>query len=274
MFDGRVLSIFNLLVSLMILCSSGCASFNAFDATQRVPDESVPLSIVRGEPNVVLDTTGRLFGIPNRLAILDRRVDNHDISAETESELTQYMQQNGLNEVLVRVNQYDPIGEWKRLVTNRRIRPFWRATFGTYGMLKYTFLPGRVLGGDWYNPFTDTINLYSDLPEFAISEAAYAADVRSRLNPGAYSSLKEIPFVGLSHETRSTEATLEHFGQLDDQDRYEQARDVLIPNYGADWGGQIASFLPYGTVIGRIIGGTTARISDFVIGKWRKQSNG
>ena len=76
MFDGRVLSIFNLLVSLMILCSSGCASFNAFDVTQRVPDESVPLSIVRGEPNVVLDTTGRLFGIPNRLAILDRRVAN------------------------------------------------------------------------------------------------------------------------------------------------------------------------------------------------------
>ena len=216
----------------------------------------------------MIDSAGRLFGVPNRIAILDRRVDNHDVSIQTESELTQYLQQNGLNEVLVRVNQYDPLGEWKRLVANRRIRPFWRFSIGTFEMLKYTLLPGRVLGGDWYNPFTDTINLYSDLPEFAISEAAYAMDVRSRKNPGAYAALKEIPFVGLSHETRSTEATLNYFSQQDSE-RYEEARNILIPNYGADWGGQIAAFLPYGNVIGRIVGGATARAAEVVTGKFR-----
>lgn len=254
---------------IALLASSGCASFNAFERTDRIADSPVPISIERGKPNRVVDSVGRFLGIPNRLAILDRRIDNHDVSIETESELSNYMVANGLNETLVRVNQYDPIGEWKRLFTNRSIRPVWRFTFGSYGTLKYTFLPGRLLGGDWYNPFTDTINLYSDVPEIAISEAAYAVDVRSRLNPGAYSALKEIPFVGLTHETYSTEATLAHFESLDDPERYEQARNVLIPNYGADWGGQVAAFLPYGTVIGRIVGGTTARVADSVGGKFK-----
>lgn len=262
------------LLALIIVFFSGCASFNAFDVHERIPDENVPVNIVRGEPNFAIDSAGRLFGVPNRLAILDRRIDNHDISSDTESELAGYLHDNGLNEVLVRVNQYDPIGEWKRLISNRRIRPFWRATVGSYEMFKYTFLPGRILGGDWYNPFTDTINLYSDVPEIAISEAAYAADVRSRLNPGAYSALKEVPFVGLSHETRSTEATLQHFEQLNDETRYDEAREILIPNYGADWGGQVAAFLPYGTVVGRIVGGTVARFSDFVFGRLRKHRKG
>lgn len=248
-----------IVILVVFLTSSGCASFNAFDRTERIADSNVPISIVRGKPNRVVDSVGRFLGIPNRLAILDRRIDSHDISAETESELAGYMVENGLNEVLVRVNQYDPVGEWKRLLTNQRIRPVWRWTFGTFETLKYTFLPGRLLGGDWYNPFTDTINLYSDLPEIAISEAAYAVDVRNRLNPGAYSAIKEIPFVGLTHDTVSTESTLAYFEQLDDPERYEQARKILIPNYGADWGGQVASFLPYGTVIGRIAGGVTAR---------------
>ena len=258
-----------IVILIALLASSGCASFNAFERTDRIADSQVPLSIVHGKPNRVVDSVGRLLGIPNRLAILDRRIDNHDISIETESELSNYMVANGLNETLVRVNQYDPIGEWKRLLTNRRIRPVWRFTFGSYDTLKYTFLPGRLLGGDWYNPFTDTINLYSDLPEIAISEAAYAVDVRTRLNPGAYSALKEIPFVGLSHETTSTETTLAHFESLDDPERYEQARNVLIPNYGADWGGQVAAFLPYGTVIGRIVGGATARVADSVSSKFK-----
>ena len=256
----RFLSV--LILAVFVSGSCGCASFNAFDSVQRTADQRVPVRVAHGKPYPLIDSVGRILGVPNRLAILDPRVDNHQISAQTESELTGFLEQNGLNEVLVRVNQYDPVGEWKRLLTNGRIRPFWRATAGTYDMLKYTFLPGRLTGGDWYNPYTDTINLYSDLPEIAISEAALAADIRSRLNPGAYATIKEIPFVGLTHEKRSTEATLNFFEQNHSPQRYEQARNILIPNYGADWGGQLASFLPYGAVIGRIVGGTTARVAE------------
>ena len=257
-----------IIVLIATLFSSGCATFNAFDKVARAPDAAVQVAMVRGKPNKVIDSVGVVLGIPNRLAILNEGVDNHNITAQTETELSNYIIQSELNEVLVRVNQYDPLGEWKRLATNKRIRPFWRLTFGTYDTLKYTFLPGRLLGGDWYNPFTDTLNIYSDVPELAISEAAYAADVRSRRNPGAYAALKEIPFVGLSHQTRATDAALQYYEQADTE-RYQQARDVLIPNSGANWGGQLASFLPYGAVIGRVIGGVSARAVEFTSQAWR-----
>lgn len=256
------------IIFIAVTFSSGCASFNAFDKVARTPDAAVAVTMVRGKPNRVIDSVGVVLGIPNRLAILDEGVDNHNISAATESELSNYIVERELNEVLVRVNQYDPLGEWKRLATNKRIRPFWRFTVGTYDTLKYTFLPGRLIGGDWYNPFTDTLNIYSDVPELAISEAAYAADVRSRRNPGAYAALKEIPFVGLSHQTRATDAALQYYEQADTE-RYEQARDVLIPNNGANWGGQLASFLPYGNVIGRVIGGVSARVAEVASRAWR-----
>jgi len=96
-------------VLIALFSGSGCASFNAFDSTERIFDSEVPVNIVRGAPNRVIDSAGRLLGIPNRLAILDRRIDNHDISAATESELSHYMLENGLNETLVRVNQYHPL---------------------------------------------------------------------------------------------------------------------------------------------------------------------
>ena len=163
------------------------------------------------------------------------------------------------NTVLVRVNQYHPIGEWHRLITNREIRPFWRYTVGAFDTLKYTVLPGRLLGGDWYNPYTDTLNLYSDVPEIAIVEAAYALDVKTRLNPGPYAALKEVPFVGLHHEKFATDSALEYF-ETHHPENYQAARDVITPNYGAETGGQIASLLPYGSVIGRIIGGGAGRL--------------
>jgi len=76
-------------------------------------------------------------------------------------QLTEYLEDNDLDSVLVRVNQYDPLGEWQRLVANKRLGAGWRYTVGTFELVKYTVLPGRLLGGDWYNPYTNTVNIYS-----------------------------------------------------------------------------------------------------------------
>jgi len=78
-------------------------------------------------------------------------------------------EQNRLNSVLVRSNQYAPLDEFKRMVANDRIRPVWKSTFGTFNLLKYTLLPGRLVGGDWYNPYSNSLHIYSDNPTIAIS---------------------------------------------------------------------------------------------------------
>ena len=247
-------------VAICIL-SSGCASFNAFEQTGYHPTGSSAhqVEFQRGRPNKLVDGVGNVLGIPNKLVLLDDRADNHQISSDTEMALSNYLIENQLQDVLVRSNQYDPIGEWRRMKNNDDIRPVWRATIGNYNLLKYTLLPGRLTGGDWYNPYSNTINLYSDIPSLAVSEAAYAYDIRTRLNPGAYAAAKEIPFVGLAHGTTATKNTLAYYeNNLPGQ--YQEARDILEPNNGAAIGGQLLSFIPYGSFAGRLVGSGVGRL--------------
>lgn len=253
-------------ICLVAVGSTGCSTFNAFERRQFLSEQAITgqVEVRRGSQRPVIDAAGRFLGLPNRIAIGDAGVDSHSISADTEFKIRNYLEQNGLNSVLVRSNQYAPVDEWRRMVANQRIRPVWKATFGNYNLLKYTLLPGRLTGGDWYNPYSDTLHVYSDTPVLAISKAAYAKDVRSRVNPGAYAAIKDIPLAGLSHDTTATKLAMEWYesqpGEL------ESARAILYPGYGASVGGQIASFFPYGEVIGRVVGGGLGQLANKIQG--------
>ena len=238
----------------------GCSTFNALEKHGFVNDAPLQqVEIQRGQPRPIIDTAGRFLGLPNRLAIGVAEIDNHNISHGTEMEIVNYLEQNRLNSVLVRSNQYAPLGELKRTVANDRIRPIWKSTFGTYNLLKYTLLPGRLVGGDWYNPYSNSLHVYSDNPTVAISRAAYAQDVDSRMNPGAYAAIKDIPFVGLAHETTATQLSLQWYENQ--PEKIEEAREILLPSYGASVGGQLASVVPYGEVVGRLVGGGAGKIA-------------
>ena len=260
-------SIVTILICVMTSWLTGCSTFNAYDRVDRSSVSASPavgsVQIERGKPRPLIDAAGRLLGLPNRIAIGDARVDNHNISRETELEITNYLEQNGLNSVLVRSNQYAPASELKRMIDNDKIRPFWKLTFGSYNLLKYTLLPGRLTGGDWYNPYSDSLHVYSDSSILGIAQATYADDVRNRVNPGAYAAIKDIPLAGLGHETTATKLAIQWYEESSPQD-YQAAQDILYPNYGASVGGQLASFFPYGEVVGRIVGGGFGRIASAV----------
>ena len=260
-------AVIKFIVILMLLGFSGCSTFNAYEKVEsQLVSRSTngyvgPVEVQRGRSRPVIDAAGRLLGLPNRIAIGDARVDNHNVSPATEMEITNYLEHNGLNSVLVRSNQYAPLKELKRMVSNDEIRPFWKATFGSYNLLKYTLLPGRLTGGDWYNPYSKTLNVYSDTPILAVSQATYAEDVRGRVNPGAYAALKDIPLAGLGHETTATKLA-ERWYESESPEKLQAAREILYPNYGAAVGGQVASFFPYGEVIGRVVGGGLGQLAN------------
>lgn len=260
---GLIIRILFCLMTVGTIGFSGCSSFNAFQRVERpfTGQALAPVQVQRGQPRPLIDAAGRIFSLPNRIALGDPLVDNHRVSQQTEFEITNYLEQNGLNSVLVRSNQYAPRDEYWRMVNNPNIRPFWKATFGNYNLLKYTLLPGRITGGDWYNPYTNSLHVYSDTPIVAISRAAYAQDLNSRVNPGAYAAMKDIPLVGLGHETTATKLTLQHY-QGKSPAEYAAAREILYPSLGASWGGQLASFVPYGQVVGKLVGGGLGRLTN------------
>ena len=160
--------------------------------------------IERGRRMPVLDTVGWIVGIPAKIVMFDRHVDNHDVSPETEAKMQEYLANNDLDKVKVRVNEYDPLGEWGRLGRNKSVGWPARYTLGTLSVASYTLFPGRIFGWDKYNPYTNTIYLYSDVPAMALYEGGYAKDFAQREYKGWYGLGYEIPLVNLWHHSRAS----------------------------------------------------------------------
>ncbi len=244
------------LIALCLAFSGGCAPVQrpgTVDRWTRV-DPQTGITVQFGRQIPIVDQTGWILGIPSKLALWDRRADNHAVSEETVRRVLGYLDANGLNDVVVSVNRYDPIGQWRRLVDNRRVGPGWRYTVGLYNQLEYTLLPGRLLGGDWYNPFSNTLHVYSDIAPLVISRAAYAKDVRRHDNPGLYATVQKLPIVGMYHRTLANQEALAYTTAFEGPEAETEARRILIPDYGSSWGSQVASFFPFGEPVGRLAG--------------------
>ncbi len=219
--------------------------------------------IERGESHEVLDAAGWVFGIPDKLLLWDRRAENHNISAETEYAIQDYLTEHRLTDVKVRLNQYAPGDEWRRLRDNDKVSPGWRYTIGALSVVGYTVLPGRLFGGDSYNPFTNTVNLYSDIPSVAVHEGAYARDNASREYHGTYGTLQVIPGINMWHATVATQDALEYIDGRNTPALAHEANRILHPRYGAKLGGTAGIFLPPSqpvlTVVGAAAGHATGR---------------
>ncbi|MCY2962830.1 MAG: hypothetical protein NT069_04120 [Planctomycetota bacterium] len=197
--------------------------------------------ICEGEPNKFVDGVGWVLGIPGKVLLWDRRVNNHDVSDDTTEAVTCYIEENQLQDVCVRVNQYAPGDEWRRLRDNENVSAGWRYTLGTMSLIGYTLIPGRLIGGDHYNPYTNSVYIYSDVPALAIQAAAYAKDVQSRTHPGTYAAVNQLPLVSIWHETINTNDALGYARATGDHELDAEAVRILHPYYGMRVGGALGS---------------------------------
>jgi hypothetical protein len=231
--------------TLLTACASGPYHFGAELETERTLHlEAGEAQIERGRPDAFLDTVGNIVSLPVKLLLWNRRVDNHRISEETERAVEQYLADNGLANVKVRLNQYDPGGEWSRLVANKEVHPLWRYTLGTLTVAAYTFFPQRVFGGDNYNPFTNTISLYSDLPAVALHEGGHAKDFAGRSRKGLYASLRLLPLAPLYQEARATQDAIGYERATNNPEGERSAYKVLYPAFGTYVGGELVQLIP------------------------------
>lgn len=253
------LACFGLCVLTIITCGCHPLSPKAIDAS-KIYDSPQLLDdqpqIQRGEPHRIIDGFGWIWGIPSKLLLWDRRVDNHNISLETEAAIADYLYDNNLETVRVRLNQYRPGEDWRRLVRNKSVGAGWRYTAGALTLVGETVFPGRLFGGDHYNPFTNTVHVYSDIPAIALHEGGHAKDFARRKWKGTYAIAYALPIVPLYHESvasRDVVAYLEAHGDLEQQ---AAARRILYPAYGTYVGNAGGYILPgyslplyYGSVV-------------------------
>lgn len=260
---------------LLLIGSSGCARWAPL-RPRTIPAQPVYQSnrlvdnepqIQRGQRRPIIDGIGWVIGIPSKILLWNRRVDNHNISYETEQSIAQYLEHNGLSTVRVRLNQYHPLEDWRRLVRNDSVGAGWRYTFGAISVLGETIFPGRIIGGDHFNPYTNTIHLYSDVPAIAIHEAGHSKDFTRRYWKGTYAAAYLLPIVPLYHESIASGDALAYIDQHESVERQVEARQILYPAYATYVGGAAGTLFPpvstplyYGSVItGHAVGRYQAR---------------
>ena len=258
------------------LCGSGCASapylygrFQPANVQEETPQQVV---FEYGTPHKVLDKLAWVVALPTRILPMHPKINSHTLSPATTDKLKTYLEENDLSDVLVRVNQYDPAGEWRRLKENTRLAPGWRYTFGTASLVGYTVLPGRVFGGDLYNPFTNTLYVNSDVAAMLIVEAAYAKDLHTRTLPGTYAAINEFPVLTLWRYTLGVNDTLGYSVVEDDWELERETYRTVYPLMGihAALGGHSAASMAIampnltvpltmigGAVVGHTVGQTT-----------------
>ena len=201
--------------------------------------------ITRGEPIGWLDGLGHyVFSLPSKLILWNWNVDRHRISPETEEALRRYLEDNGMRSVKVRLNEYDPGDEWRRLFENDSVGWGWRYTIGLLAVGFYTLFPGRLFGGDNYNPYTNTINIYSDDPAILLHEAGHAKDFARRKWKGTYAALRLIPLVPLYNEGVATGDAIGYMIDKQQRDEQKAAYKVLYPAYGTYIAGEGARWFP------------------------------
>ncbi|MGD9874919.1 MAG: hypothetical protein AB7T27_11730 [Kiritimatiellia bacterium] len=216
---------------------TGCATTPYHFGTALDYHPAPPLSenepqIEWGKPNRFLDACdwiwpGSLLG---KLILWNRKVDSHQVSKQTEDVLKAYLASNNLDRVKVRINQYHPGGELGRTVRNKSVGFGWRYTIGLLGWLQYTILPQRFFGGDNFNPYSNTLNIYSDIPAITVHEGGHSKDFAEKKLKGTYAFIYVIPFVNLWHEAQASNDALS-YAQETDYELQREGYKILYPAY-------------------------------------------
>ena len=109
--------------------------------------------------------------------------------------------------------------------------------------------PGRIFGGDHYNPITNSVHIFSNHPAIILHELGHALDYRNRKYPGIYSFFGFVPIVSLYKEFVASKFV---FNFLKKKKYYKEelaAYRTLFPAYSTYVAGSIFEYIPTPIII-------------------------
>jgi len=235
--------------------------------------------IERGRPIALVDGLNHyVLSLPAKLVLWNWRVQDHRMEPDGEALLQRYLELNRMTAVKVRHNAYAPLDEFRRLRQNTEVGAGYRYTFGILGLLYYTIVPDRLFGGligvpyigggDHFNPFSNTINVFSSDPAILLHEAGHAKDYLNRRLKGTTFILPRIVIPGwvFAQEARASADAVRFLDCVREPERELAAYGTLFPAYGTYIGGFVAGLL--GIVPGAIGGHIAGEVRE------RKRTSG
>jgi uncharacterized protein YceK len=244
------------LVLLVAVSLAGCATANPYVGQGPHPQ------VQRGRPVLLVDALGNVLAIIPKIVLWDWRVADHAISPETESYVVSYLDshQQQVGGTQVQLNQYAPHHDLARLARNRKIAWPYRLILGLPTTLVFdVLLPGRLFPwGDYYNPWTDTVHLYSDHPAVGLHEIGHSYDINRRRFKGTYAAIRMVPFVDLFQEMQATGEAIDYLRETGDRPQELRSYKILYPAFGTYAGGYM--FILGGSLIGAVVGHVFGRV--------------
>ncbi|MGV3484028.1 MAG: hypothetical protein ACO1RT_06405 [Planctomycetaceae bacterium] len=270
-------------VVALLLALNGCQILapRAIDSPVRYFNDSLidadTSQIEVGKRRVVLDTVGWVIGAHSKLLFWDLRVDNHRITEPTIEAAAAYLEASNLPHVKVRMNQYAPLQDFKRLRHNTTVGWPYRYSLGVLSVASEAVLPGRLLGGDHFNPYTQTVHLYSDVPAIALHELAHAKDFSRRHYQGTYALAYS--FAPLWHETIASREVFDYLFREGDVDSIREANRILYPAHMTYVGGALGEYFPAasapvyytGVLLGHLNGRWQTRMIDEQLARYQTE---
>jgi hypothetical protein len=219
-----------------------------------LPDS--PPQIERGREVPILDGLNHyVLSLPVKVLLLNWRLQDHELPDLHRRILEYYLELNQLHSVKVRHNQWDPIGEWRRMWSNSQVGVGYRATLGVLTWMRYTLFPDRVFGGlpvpfigggDHFNPFSNSINVFSSDIGVLLHEAGHAKDyIRHRAKGTSFVLLRLLPGVDLWQEAVASQDAIQFLYCIREDEAELRSYATLIPAYST----YIAGYFSGGLVV-------------------------
>ncbi|MEK6826933.1 MAG: hypothetical protein AABX99_00415 [Nanoarchaeota archaeon] len=143
--------------------------------------------------------------LPYKLILLSKDVGNYP-RENTQKYISEYIADEKLENVTVRIGHNRVVKDTIRLFKDEKLKDI--------SLLGKIFLgiPSTILGGiyskftraDYYNPFTRTAVIYSDVPAIAVHELAHAKDYQDIGAPTLYSLFRSTGIGALYQEARAS----------------------------------------------------------------------
>jgi len=241
----------------------------------RVRSENIDKAIQcidRGKPIEVIDLLGNILSIPSKLLMLSGKVDIHVISSDTEAYILEFLMHHKLYDVKVRLNRYDPRDEFLRIKEKSNMNIVIRIFFWFISAIAYSLNPGRLFGGDYYNPATNSVNIFSNHVGIALHELGHALDFSRRAYPGLYQLIRLIPFVALYHEYKASQYAIQFLKSKKHHEEEISAYRILYPAYSTYVFGPIFELFPSPVMVWQYIPFIIAgHVTGFIHATFRKK---
>lgn len=211
-------------------------------AEKQIQFESSGPQIESGKPNIAIDGLNHyFFSLPTKLILWNWHLLDHRLPEENRAVLEYYIEMNQLTSVKIRHNQYAPVDEFKRLWNNSEVGAGYRATLGVILWLKYTIFPDRLFagipipfigGGDHFNPFTNTVNVFSSDVGVLLHEAGHSKDYVEHESKGtSFIMIRMLPGMDLFQEAKASSDAIRFLYCVDIPEEELRAYRTLIPAY-------------------------------------------